>query len=189
MYSVETERLILRPFITEDIAFLNFMHSDIDVTRYTCGHTRGHNENLGFINAMQNLYQRKLGHLLVFRKSDHLPIGRCGFSIFHGVNHPNKGWLYWDSPEMVEIEGEIVELIELGYSFAKPYWGNGYATEAAMALRDHAYNQLGYSHFSSLIMKGNVGSVKVANNIGACDSVDCMIEGQPSLKLRNVKNG
>src|SRR3977135_2288396 len=34
---------------------------------------------------------------------------------------------------------------EIGYWLGAPFWGNGYATEAARALIDHAFGEQGYS--------------------------------------------
>src|SRR5262249_1519258 len=35
---------------------------------------------------------------------------------------------------------------ELGYWLGVPFWGKGYATEAARAVIDHAFSDLGYAH-------------------------------------------
>jgi ribosomal-protein-alanine N-acetyltransferase len=55
---------------------------------------------------------------------------------------------------------------ELGYWFGKPYWGNGYATEAASALITYAFEQgrLGYltiGHFAD-----NPASARVIAKLG-----------------------
>ena len=86
MYSIVTDRLILRPFIAGDVHFLDYLHSDMDVERYTRGHTRSHNKNISYIYKMLELYGRNLGHLMFIRKSDNQPIGRCGYSFIYGVN-------------------------------------------------------------------------------------------------------
>ncbi|MCP5382845.1 MAG: GNAT family N-acetyltransferase [Kordiimonadaceae bacterium] len=189
MYILETERLIIRPFNSDDVAFLDYLHSDADVTRYIGGRTRSHDENVAFINTMQDLYTRNIGQLLVVRKSDNIPVGRTGFSCFYGVNDGDISWYYWGSPEKVKKDGDIFELAELGYSFAKAYWGKGYATEAAMAIKNQVYDKLGYQEFCSLIIKENIASINVAKKLGAREITPCMIDGKESLELRNVKYG
>jgi len=56
--------------------------------------------------------------------------------------------------------------IELIYVFASDSWGKGYATEAASALRDHAFHRLGLRLIIALINPGNPASARVAEKIG-----------------------
>jgi len=55
---------------------------------------------------------------------------------------------------------------ELGYDFRSDYWNQGYATEAASAVRDHALGVLGLPQLVSLIRVGNRASRRVAEKIG-----------------------
>jgi len=189
MYSVETDRLILRPLIADDVHFLNYLHSDLDVVRYTSGHTRSYNENIEYIRKMLELYSQNLGHLLILRKSDNKPIGRCGFSYFYGINDGDLNWFYWGSPEAVKKEGDIFQYLELGYTIAKPFWGNGYASEAAIAMMNYGYNRLNYDGFSSLVNVKNTASINVAMKMGTLSPIHCMLNDEPGYDLRNVKNG
>lgn len=56
--------------------------------------------------------------------------------------------------------------IELGYWLARDFWGQGLAREAALALRDHAFNTLGLKWIISLIQPGNTASIAVAERAG-----------------------
>jgi RimJ/RimL family protein N-acetyltransferase len=56
---------------------------------------------------------------------------------------------------------------ELGFIIAREGWGQGYATEAATALRTYAFKELRFERLIHLIAYGNEPSVKVAENIGA----------------------
>ena len=47
-----------------------------------------------------------------------------------------QGFLRWN-PETWEIDGRETEL---GWALAREHWGQGYATEAALALREWAYH-------------------------------------------------
>jgi len=189
MYSLETERLILRPFEKDDVAFLDYLHSDLDVVRYTSGHTRSHAQNMAYIDIMLELHEENLGHLLVLRKADKCPIGRCGFSYFTGFNDGEMDWFYWGDAEDITREGERFKLLELGYSFAKKYWGKGYATEAAFAVSQFGFNKLDLCEISSLVIKKNLASVGVAQKLGKPDIEECMVHDQPAFNLRNYKNG
>ena len=55
---------------------------------------------------------------------------------------------------------------ELGYWVGREHWGNGYATEAARCLLDHARNVLGINRFKSAYMLGNDQSGKVLKKLG-----------------------
>jgi RimJ/RimL family protein N-acetyltransferase len=55
---------------------------------------------------------------------------------------------------------------ELGYDLRSDYWGRGLATEAASAVRDLAFGELGLDRVVSLIRVGNDRSRHVAEKIG-----------------------
>lgn len=56
---------------------------------------------------------------------------------------------------------------ELGWDLMNGFEGRGYATEAAKAARDYAYDTLGWTTAISLVADGNDGSARVAERLGA----------------------
>lgn len=56
---------------------------------------------------------------------------------------------------------------ELGWDLMNGHEGKGYATEAALAVRDHAYETLGWTTAISLVAEGNDASAAVARRLGA----------------------
>ncbi|MEM0988817.1 MAG: GNAT family N-acetyltransferase [Pseudomonadota bacterium] len=56
---------------------------------------------------------------------------------------------------------------EIGWDLMNGFEGKGYATEAARAALDHAYRDLGWTTAISLVAKGNDGSRRVAERLGA----------------------
>ena len=56
---------------------------------------------------------------------------------------------------------------ELGWALMRAHWGFGYATEAAAAIRDWAYESRSIDLLVSLISPDNVRSQRVAERLGA----------------------
>ena len=55
---------------------------------------------------------------------------------------------------------------ELGYELAPEYWGQGYATEAARAMVDFGFRELGLHRVSSLCIAENTASARVLERVG-----------------------
>jgi RimJ/RimL family protein N-acetyltransferase len=55
---------------------------------------------------------------------------------------------------------------EIGYWIGVPHWGNGYATEAARALIDHAFDKLGYTDLRAGARVSNPASRRVLEKCG-----------------------
>ena len=55
---------------------------------------------------------------------------------------------------------------EPGYWIGVPYWGRGYATEAARALVDHAFTELGYERLACRARVSNPASRRVLEKCG-----------------------
>jgi RimJ/RimL family protein N-acetyltransferase len=63
-----------------------------------------------------------------------------------------------------EIEG--VTEHEVIYVLARDAWGKGYATEAALAIKEYGFNTLGLARVIALIEPENVASERVARKAG-----------------------
>jgi RimJ/RimL family protein N-acetyltransferase len=61
---------------------------------------------------------------------------------------------------------EVAALPELGWRLSPASWGHGYATEAALAARDDAFDRLGLPALISLIHPENERSQRVAAKLG-----------------------
>jgi RimJ/RimL family protein N-acetyltransferase len=96
------------------------------------------------------------------RREDGRVVGRVGF-------------LRWD-PESWEVGGSETEI---GWLLTRKYWGRGYATEAALALRDWAFGERGLARLISLISHENLPSIRVAERIGERYERDIEIHGKP----------
>ena len=56
--------------------------------------------------------------------------------------------------------------MEVAYTIAQEYWGQGLATEAAQAILQYGFEKLKLSRLICVIEEGNIASQKVAEKIG-----------------------
>jgi ribosomal-protein-alanine N-acetyltransferase len=55
---------------------------------------------------------------------------------------------------------------ELGYWLARPAWGHGFATEAAQAVVDFGFRELGLARVYAQVLAGNSASLRVLDKLG-----------------------
>jgi RimJ/RimL family protein N-acetyltransferase len=89
--------------------------------------------------------------------TDRQVVGQAGLMIFD-----TRGW----SPSTWAKAGSHAQP-ELGWALTRAHWGRGYATEAAVAIRDWAYESRSIDLLVSLISPNNVRSQRVAERLGA----------------------
>lgn len=65
-----------------------------------------------------------------------------------------------------QFEAPFMPAVEIGWRLAKEYWGKGYATEAAKAVLDVAFNKLGLNEIVSFTVPANLPSRKVMERLG-----------------------
>jgi RimJ/RimL family protein N-acetyltransferase len=144
MAVIETERLLLREFVPEDLEQLAPIFADAEMMRfYQAPFTR--ERTADWIARSMGLYAER-GHGLwaMLRRDDGLFLGDCGLV-----------------PQ--QIEG--VEQLEIGYHVRRDQWGRGYATEAAVACRDYAFERLGAASVCSIVDPLNLASRRVAERV------------------------
>jgi ribosomal-protein-alanine N-acetyltransferase len=89
-----------------------------------------------------------------------------GYGLFSVILRSEKQLIGNCGLEHMELYGN--QEVELGYDFRRDYWGQGYATEAATAVRDFAFEVLQLPRLMSLIRVGNEASKRVSEKIGMC---------------------
>ena len=62
--------------------------------------------------------------------------------------------------------GEEPRVLELAYHFKSRHWGHGYATEAASAALEYAFEVWGARHVVAWVFPENVASWKVLEKLG-----------------------
>jgi len=144
MLFLETPRLILREMTEADAPALFTVLGDEETMRwyprpFTLAETEAR------IRRYMSLYASGAGLLGVVSKDTEELIGDCGIT--------------WQ-----EVEG-IMEP-ELGYHLRRDCWNRGFTTEAARAVRDHAFTTPDFDYLISLIRPGNTASRRVAEKNG-----------------------
>lgn len=154
---LETDRLLLRIPEPRDIDAYARFFADPEVVRYVSGRTRTRGETAVGVERMRRHWERhEIGLFSVVRKEDEQLLGRAGF-------------LLWDATRWLNaLQNDLDEPLEteIGWTFGREFWGNGYATEAALAALRWGFGELGLRRVISLIQRGNVASVRVAEKLG-----------------------
>ena len=155
MCTLESERLILRPPGPRDIQSMTVWLSDYDVARMTARVPHPYNEG----DAEAFLAHAPEYRFVIQRRSDGVFLGMTGL-------HGEDGY-------------------EFGYWLGKPFWGFGYATEAAHRLVLFAFEALGLETVHAGWFHDNPASGHVLAKLGARHNGsrmrDCRARGKAVL--------
>jgi len=147
MKILETERLILRHLVPDDLDSLFALYSDPEIRRYfpegTLTYAETKEELEWFLHGHPD--HPELGLWATVHKKTGRLIGRCGL-------------LPWTIDQRFEVE--------VAYLLAKEVWGQGLGTEAAQAVLDYGFGTLRLPRLICLIDRENLASIRVAEKIG-----------------------
>jgi ribosomal-protein-alanine N-acetyltransferase len=142
---LETARLTLREFVPEDADALARVICDPDTMRHYPAPFTRHQVDEWIERNRQRYKNDGVGLWAMVLKSTGEMIGDCGII-------------------RQQVEGEF--LYEVGYHLRRDEWGQGLATEAAIACRDWAFANLKVEKVISLIRPENLPSSRVAERNG-----------------------
>lgn len=141
--TLRTERLQLRPMTMQDWPeYLSFLSSQR--AQFMGGPFDEHDAWSMFTHDMAQWPLMNHGALMIELNETSQTIGQVGLN--HGPLFPEH---------------------ELGWLLFQGYEGNGYALEAASALKNWAFNELGLKTLVSYIHKDNLQSKSLAQKLGA----------------------
>jgi RimJ/RimL family protein N-acetyltransferase len=142
---LETDRLLLREFVLEDVEEFFRMVSDPDVTRYTGDGGKTLEE------ARKGLEER------LFRD-----YRKYGYGRWAAVDKPSGKVIGFAGLKYLD---EVAE-VDLGYRFFKEYWGQGLATEASRAILAYGFDTLQLKRIIGIADIENEASLRVLEKVG-----------------------
>jgi len=160
MIVLQTPRLVLRSFSEGDFDDLSALMANPDFMRFSLG-VFSREQTAAFLEKIRDRDSQGLpSQFAVILREDNRLIGYCGF--------------------FLQIVDGIEEL-EIGYRLHPSYWGRGLATEAARAVRDHAFDDLQLAYVISLIHPENIASRRVAEKNGMRPEKETIFCGFPTI--------
>ena len=145
--ALRTERLLLRPVRTDDAVHLVERRNDPDVARYQTWIPPFPLERAESIIAESAALDGPTNEQWWM-----LTIADPADTVVHGDLVVHLTW-----------EGRTAEI---GYTLARRAWGNGYALEAATALVDHLFAEVGVTRVEGSLHPDNVASAMVLERVG-----------------------
>ncbi len=144
---LKTSRLIIREWRASDLAPMTAINQDPKVMEHFFA-LRSEAETRRFIDVNIALHMRE-GYCLyaVELKGSQQFIGFVGLS-------------------PVDAQISKSPTVEIGWRLGSQFWGKGYATEAALAIMQHAHDNLGISELICFTTVGNFRSSQLMTRLG-----------------------
>ena len=142
---IETKRLYLRQLNKNDFNSIMEILGD-GKTMYAYEHAFSKEEGMSWLNNQFIRYEKYgFGLWAVILKGTDKLIGQCGITMQNTGDR---------------------EVHEVGYLFNRSYWHKGYATEAASACRNYAFDVLSVNEVCTIIRTNNLASINTAIRSG-----------------------
>lgn len=163
MILLETDRLILREFTTDDAAFILLLLNNPTWLQYIGDRNvktidDAHNYLLN--GPMKSYEVNGFGLSMVEMKHDRTPIGMCGL-----------------------IKRETLEHADIGFALLPEYAGAGYAYEIAIATMRYAKDKLGLDPIVAITSVDNTRSISLLKKIGLNFEKMIMFDASEELML------
>lgn len=151
MTTVETERLVLRPWAEDDVEALAAIFAEPAVWRYPFGRgfTRGETEHF-LERQFDHWAAHGFGSWAAELKDGHALIGYIGLAV--------PTWL-----------PQVMPAVEVGWRLHPQHWGRGLATEGGRASVRYGFEQLALDRIIAIAMPENVASRRVMTKLGMAE--------------------
>jgi ribosomal-protein-alanine N-acetyltransferase len=171
---IETERLLIRALLPSDDAGIFELDSDPGVHEYL---------GKSPIKTME-----EARNIITFIREQYITNGIGRWAI---VDKVSGNFIGWAGLKLVrDTVNNHTNFYDLGYRLIKKYWGNGYATEAAIACRDYVFKQLNQPALYAITDVTNINSIKVLEKAGFTCLETFDYDGQPHfwLEAKRITN-
>jgi RimJ/RimL family protein N-acetyltransferase len=146
MKVLETDRLVLRRFSTDDAAFVLELLNEPAWLRFIGdkGVRTLEDARQYLLNGPMAMYERSgFGLYRVERKEDGVPMGMCGL-----------------------LKRDTLKDVDIGFAFLPRFWGKGYAREAAAAVLALGKASLGLERIVAITNPDNDSSIRLLESLG-----------------------
>lgn len=143
---IETTRLIVRRFVSEDAEFILSLLNDPAFLRYIGDkgvRTLEDARNYLATGPIESYRKHGFGLNLVELKATKTPIGMCGL-----------------------LKRDALEYVDLGFAFMPDYRRNGFGFESASAVLSYARNELELDQVLAITDPNNEASIKLLEKLG-----------------------
>lgn len=145
---ITTERLVLRPFVLEDLAELAVIHAEESFWWYPLRSGMTAEQTAGFLVRTIERYD-----------SD-------GYGIEAVIERESGAMIGWAGLAVPHFLPEVLPAVEVGWRLSGPYRGRGLATEAGEAAVRWGFTEGGLTRIVSIYEPENVASGKVMEHLG-----------------------
>lgn len=155
-----TRRLRFRPYLDSDESLVRDLFADAEARRFYSSMSTSDSHRNWILWNQESYRDRGFGLWVIETIDDGEVVGDCGLTV-------------------QSLNGS--EALEVGYHVLAGRRGQGYATEAAVACREHAFRQLEASWVCSIVDPRNTASIAVAERIHASRSSFMRSDGAEML--------
>lgn len=168
MFILETERLTIRHFTTDDAEFmLRLLNEPSFIQNIADRGVRTVEQAATYLREgpMKSYQVHGHGLYLVALKGSLQPIGMCGL-----------------------IKREWLKDVDIGYAFLPEFWSKGYALESVSAVLEFGRRSLGLTTIVAIVNPDNEASKKVLTKLGLSFSGFVQMEpNAPELALYELR--
>ncbi|MEV0848679.1 GNAT family N-acetyltransferase [Streptomyces sp. NPDC049954] len=149
MTEIRTPRLLLRRWTDDDVVPMAEINADSEVMRWVDdGRVRDLEDTAEDVERWEETWDDEgFGPFAVELLASGELIGLVGLSV----------------PEDLP---EILPAVDLAWRLGRPFWGQGYASEAAQAVLEFALTDRGIDHVVSVVRIGDTASENVTRKLG-----------------------
>jgi RimJ/RimL family protein N-acetyltransferase len=151
-----------------DLNFISEMLADPEVMRFYSKQYSREESRIWIDKQLERYRADGHGLWLVIEKESGDPVGQVGLA-----------------RQLVDGTSES----EIGYLIHRPHWRRGFAVEAALGVRDYAWNVLRRDRLISLVRPVNTPSCGVARKLGMLIERETLFHGLPHLVFAVTRDG